>query len=182
MNGLNSRSTKAMRGRANRPCTRSSPCRPTSTITARASTVDQAAPCTPRPKPNISSGSNTIVAAAEPSVTYIARGASPSARSSPDRHMPAPSSGHDGNTISSSECVTSAVWPVAPSRRISGLSIGNASKANSVMTTTISASAAPANSLAWWRLPRPSARDVSALAAIDRPIETEVAKNSRVLA
>ena len=86
------------------------------TMEQRASTVAIAAPSSPQPRPRMSSGSSTADTAPAPSVTYIARRASPSERSSAARHMPRPSGTAEGSTQRVKRSASAAVSPVAPSR------------------------------------------------------------------
>lgn len=128
----------------------------------------------------MSSGSSTAETAPAPSVTYIARRASPSERSSAARHMPRPSGTAEGNTHCVNPRASVAVSPVAPSRASSLASHGYTRATAPPMNTAMSTREAPAITLAASRSPRPSAREASAVAAIDRPMAREVRKNSNV--
>ena len=68
-------------------------------MTARDSTVAIAAPSRPRLKPKMNSGSKIAAAMPLPSVTYMARRASPTPRRMPVVHMPSAMMGKDGSTI-----------------------------------------------------------------------------------
>ena len=179
-NGLAASTNKAALGLASSLCTRTNPCNPTHTMTARAVPVASAAPSRPQPKPKINSGSSAATAKAALSVTYMARLPSPSARSSALMHMPAPSSGMEGSTQLQKRSASSAVTPVAPSAFSKLPKNGYSSSEPSARLTVISTSEAPARRLAFSRSPWPSARDVSALTAIARPIDSDTTKNSSV--
>ena len=179
-NGLAVSLSICLLGRASRWCTRTKPYKPTHTITARAMPVASAAPSKPQPKPKIKIGSSTATAAAALSVTYMARLPSPKARSSALRHMPAPSSGMDGSTQLQKRSARSAVTPVAPNTLSKLPKKGYSSSEPSAKLALMSTSEAPAKRLAFSRSPWPSARDVSALTAMAKPIDSETIKNSKV--
>lgn len=87
------------RGRSIMPCTTTQPWKPIAQMMIRASTIAIAAPSGPSPKPKIRSGSSPAVTMPPPSVTNIARRASPMARRMPEKPMPIAIRALDGSTM-----------------------------------------------------------------------------------
>ena len=94
--------------------------------------------------------------------------------------MPRPIKGADGSTMCMKRCAYSAVWPLAPSKPSSVPTQGHISAAPSASASAIQARVAAANRRARAWSPWPSARATSADTAIDRPMASEVMKNSSV--
>ena len=181
-NGCSTARTLVALGIAKSRWTRTRPNRPMLTMNTRASTVATAAPRSSSPKPKIISGSNSNKDRAGSRVTHIALLASPSARSRPEQHIPSPNNGDDGSKIQMNCKAALATSPLAPISANIGRSKGKTSKASALIVINTIAKAALALRRAKSRLPCPSAREVSAPAAIDSPMLTEPTKNNRVLA
>ena len=127
-------------------------------------------------------GSNIAAAMPAPSVTYMARRASPTPRKMPVVHMPSATTGVDGSTTWRKRTDNSSVSPVAPSAAVMSRRNGQTAAESTVVVTAMNTIEAPASRAASSRLPRPSERDTSAEQAMVKPIATEIVKNSSVAA
>ena len=107
-------------------------------------------------------GSRIAAAMPPPSVTYMARRASPMPRKMPVVHMPSATIGVDGSTIWRKRDGRSSVSPVAPSAAVSSRRNGQTAAEIAVVVNAMNTIEAPASRAASSRLPRPSERDTSA--------------------
>ena len=139
-----------------------------------------AAPSSPRPKPKIRIGSRIAAAMPAPSVTYMARRASPTPRRMPVVHMPSATIGVDGTTICRKRVDSSSVWPVAPRSRTRSCRKGQTAADKAAVISPMNTSDAPPMRAASSRSPRPRQRETSALQAMVKPMATEMVKNSSV--
>ena len=125
-------------------------------------------------------GSMMAAAMPAPSVTYMARLASPTARRRPDMAMPSASSGMDGSTMRRKPSATSSVRPAAPRPVRNGdrktRQIAVSALIRAVMNTSPVAAMVRARSLS----PAPSARDTRAVMPMVEPMAAEVMKNISV--
>ena len=126
-------------------------------------------------------GSKIAAAMPLPSVTYMARRASPTPRKMPVVHMPSATIGVDGITIcrKRSTVPASRRWRRAPniSRRN-----GQTAAVSAVVDQRHEHHRGAGQPRGSSRLPRPSERETSAEQAMVRPIDTEMVKNSSVAA
>ena len=107
-------------------------------------------------------GSKIAAAMPLPSVTYMARRASPAPRKMPVVHMPTDTIGVDGSTIWRKRTDWSSVAPVAPSAAVISRRNGHTAAEIAAVVSAMNTSEAPASRAASSRLPRPSERDTSA--------------------
>ncbi len=123
------------------------------------------------------------VATAPASVTYIARRASPTARSTPDSAMASENAILAGTAMARKRLATAAGSPLACSNRSSaGSRSSNMTIDRTVATMAAIARPEAARRRARCRSPAPSARDTVAEMAMVRPIETDSATNCNWLA
>jgi len=122
-------------------------------------------------------GSNAAVMTAPASVTFMARRASPTARSSDAKHMPAARSGSEGEVMVRKPSARRRVSPAAPSRSRIGPRATTVPTPITAETPSINTRLAAAMRRASSSRPAPITREATAPTPMVSPIETEVWKN-----
>ena len=104
------------------------------------------------------------------SVTYMARRASPTARSTPDSAMPSAKGTLPGSAMRRKRSATSRVWPVAPNSPSSDPAPARAAAATTALRAAVTNRPEAAMRLARARWSAPSAFDTAAVTAMVRPM------------